>query len=75
MAHYLSKIAGGLQKDLGDKMTPNAKKLKNDNALDDLFQSEESIMLQNASRHLTEKIEIIGMNLINNKKFKTQATS
>ena len=73
LSYYFQKIAGGLQKELGDKTSPSAKKLKSDSNFEELYQSQESVVLQNSARAFTEKIEIIGMNLINNKRFKNQA--
>jgi hypothetical protein len=69
LAHYLSKMSDSLQRECGDK--PYSNKTV-DPAAEKYYQSEDSVMLRNAAEQLGDKFMIIGMNLINTKKFKTQ---
>ena len=70
LAHYLSKISDSLQRECGDK--PYSNKTADPAAAEKYYQSEDSVVLRNAAEQLSDKFMIIGMNLINTKKFRTQ---
>lgn len=61
-----------MQKDCGEK--PFQNRLKEKSHLGSYYQSEDSLVLAKAADMLADKIQIIGMNIINQKKFKTTAS-
>jgi len=69
LAHYISKISDSLQRECGDK--PYSNKTADPAAAEKYYQSEDSVVLRDAAEQLGDKFMIIGMNLINTKKFKT----
>lgn len=71
IAVYFEKIANNLHKDCGER--PQNTKLREKNMLGELYQSEDSVQLARAADKLADKIQIIGMNLLNFKKFKNTA--
>lgn len=71
VAHYLTQIAEGLQRECGDK--PYTNKFSEKSHLDRFYRSKDSVKLKEASEKVIDKFLIIGMNLINAKKFKTKA--
>lgn len=71
IATYMRKICDGLQKECGDK--PYKDKLSDPMLFQDLYQSEDSIALKDAVNEMFDKFQIIGMNLIQAKKFKKDA--
>jgi hypothetical protein len=44
--------------------------MDNESMMDQLFQTEDSVMLKNSAQSLIDKFLIIGMNIIEQKKFK-----
>lgn len=71
MAHYFTRIAEGLQRECGDK--PYTNKFAEKSAMDRFYRSKDSTLLKEASEKVVDKFLVIGMNLINAKKFKTKA--
>ena len=71
IAHYIQMISGGLHRECGEK--PYCNKMHEDSALAKYFQTDDSILLKDAAETLRDKLEIIGHNLINQKKFKKTA--
>ena len=73
MAHWLNKIGNSLQKECG------LIKLKTDSEIDiqsqmaKSWQSNDSKMLMESATKLSDKIMIIGENIIKQKKFKQKA--
>lgn len=65
------QIADGLQRECGEK--PFSNSLSSPSTLGYLYQTEYSVKLKEAADKLVDKFQIIGMNLINFKKFKTEA--
>ena len=63
MAHYITKIAEGLQRECGDK--PYTNKFSEKSAMDRFYRSKDSVLLKEASEKVVDKFLIIGMNLIN----------
>jgi hypothetical protein len=70
LAHYLNKVSDSLQRECGEK--PFHSKSADPTAAEKYYQSEDSVVLRDAAEQLGDKFMIIGMNLINTKKFKTQ---
>lgn len=70
IAHYLTKISEGLQRECGDK--PYTNKFSEVSAMDRYYRSKDSTLLKEASEKVVDKFLIIGMNLINAKKFKSK---
>jgi hypothetical protein len=70
MGHYMLKISEGLHKECGER--PHALRLDNEqsNFLADHYQSEDSVVLKRNAERLQEKLEVIGLNLINLQKFR-----
>lgn len=68
---YFKKICDGLQKECGDK--PYQDKLSNQFMFKEMYQSEDSVALKDAVNEMYDKFQIIGMNLIQAKKFKKDA--
>jgi hypothetical protein len=58
----LLKIADGLHRECGEK--PHSMKVEDKNSLAENYLSEDSISLKKASDRVSDKIEIIGLNLI-----------
>lgn len=71
LAVYFEKIANSLQRECGER--PMQSSLKEKSMLGDLYQSEDSMQLARAVDLLAGKIQIVGMNLIVQKKFKSTA--
>ena len=71
LAFYFDKLSSSLQKDCGEK--PYQNKLNQKDMLGKFYQSEDSIALAKSIDILADKIQIIGMNLITQKKFKGTA--
>lgn len=72
IAHYLDTIANSLQRELGNAPhSPN--KVKEESSLDKYYQSEDSLVLKNAAENLGNKIQAIGLHLVEQKKFKKKA--
>jgi hypothetical protein len=69
LAYYLNKASDSLQRECGDK--PYSNKTADPIAAEKYYQSEDSALLRDAAEQLSDKFLIIGMNLINAKKFKT----
>ncbi len=64
------KIAENLQKECGER--PHALRLETEsNFLQENFQTEDSTLLKKQAERMMEKIEIIGLNIINYQKFKS----
>ena len=70
LAHYINKASDSLQRECGEK--PFHSKSADPAAAEKYYQSEDSVELRDAAEQLGDKFMIIGMNLINTKKFKTQ---
>lgn len=68
LGHYFLKIADGLPRDCGER--PHLIKINEQSALADNYQTEDSLVLKKTADKLTEKIEIIGHNILNQNKFK-----
>ena len=68
-------MAMGLQRELGDKAPHSTNKLTTDSRMDEIYQTEDSKDLQKSAQHFSDKIEIIGMNIINLKKWQKGAIS
>lgn len=69
IATYFTKIAEALHKECGEK--PFQNQLTDKSPLDDHYQTEDSLLLKEAAEKVVDKVQIIGMNLLNAKKFKT----
>lgn len=72
LAAYFEKIANSLQRECGER--PTQSNLREKSLLGDLYQSEDSMLLARAVDLLASKIQIVGMNLIVQKKFKSTAS-
>ena len=72
IAFYLKKIAGSLHRECGEKMyTSSADSgLANQSQMAELYQSEDSLLLKDSAQMLYDKFQIVGMNLVNQKKYK-----
>jgi len=69
MGYYLQKVSECLQKECGER--PHAFRLDNEsNFLQENFQTEDSTLLKRQAERLMEKVEIIGLNILNFHKFK-----
>ena len=75
VAIYFDQMAMGLQRELGDKAPHSTNKLTTDSRMDEIYQTEDSKDLQKSAQHFSDKIEIIGMNIINLKKWQKGAIS
>ena len=72
MAHYIHLVSEGLHRECGEK--PFCNKMHEDSHLTKFFQTDDSILLKDAAEKLRDKLEIIGHNLINHKRFKKSAS-
>jgi hypothetical protein len=64
VGHYFLKISEGLYKECGER--PHSFRLDNENNfLSEHFQTEDSTLLKRQAEKMVEKIEVIGMNIIN----------
>ena len=73
VGHYFQKISEGLYKECGER--PHSFRLDNEqNFLAEHFQTEESTNLKRQADRMTEKFEVIGLNIINYLKFKTDTS-
>lgn len=61
VALYFNKIADGIQRELGEKPPHNAKKIAEDSNYQKIYQTDDSVILQEAATKLSEKMEIIGL--------------
>ena len=68
MAHYFNKVAQSLHRELGSAAHHDISKLQEDSKLDQIYQTDDSLSLQKAASQLSDKIEIIGLNIVNSKK-------
>jgi hypothetical protein len=59
----LNNISDSLHKECGEK--PFQNKLDQPNMLQEFYQTEDSLLLMNAMQKMSDKFEIIGLNLIN----------
>jgi hypothetical protein len=72
LGHYLQKISEGLYKECGER--PHAIRLDNEsNFLQENFQTEESTQLKRQAEKMMEKMEVIGLNILNFHKFRSDA--
>lgn len=71
MSFYLQKISDSLQRECGER--PHAFRLEDSSFLQENYLTEDSLQLKKNAEKMIEKFEIIGLNLINQQKFKTEA--
>lgn len=66
----MQKISEGLHKECGER--PHAFRLDNEqsNFLSENFQTEDSVTLKKQAEKLQDKLEVIGLNIINFNKFR-----
>lgn len=69
---YLAKVSEGLFKECGEK--PHSIRIDNEtsNFLQENFQTDDSTLLKRQAEKMLDKIEIIGQNIINFHKFRTE---
>lgn len=73
LGHYFLKISEGLHKECGER--PHAFRLDNEpNYLQENFQTDDSTLLKRQAEKMLEKMEIIGLNIINFQKFRNETT-
>jgi len=63
LSEYFLKIASGLQKECGER--PHNLRIKDENFLQKHYQTENSVLLKNATEKMLEKFEVIGSNIVN----------
>jgi hypothetical protein len=68
LAFYLQKISEGLHRECGEKPYKNT--LGEKSMLDEHYLSDDSLLLKASVEKMVDKFQIIGMNLITQKKFK-----
>lgn len=70
LAIYFNKIARSVQRELGSKTPISPGKMKEESAFGEIYQSDDSNALSASAELLSQKLEILGLNLIEFKKFK-----
>jgi len=75
MAYYLKKIAESLHKECGEKPHSSCAEsgIANSSVMNELYQSEDSNALKESAQRFYDKFQIVGMNLVNFKKYKKQS--
>lgn len=69
----MQKVSEGLYKECGER--PHSFRLDNEsNFLQDNFQTEDSTLLKRQAEKLMEKMEVIGLNILNFHKFKSETS-
>lgn len=68
LGEYFKKISESLHKECGER--PVAYKIEEHNFLADHFLTDDSLVLKGSAEKFIEKIEVIGLNLIENAKFR-----
>ena len=66
-------MARSVQRELGSKPPVGAEKLQEESVFGEVFQSNDSKNLQDSADLLSKKLEIIGLNIIEMKKFRMKA--
>ena len=69
---YFQKMARSVQRELGSRPSMSAEKMQEESVFGEVYQSEESKNLQDSADLLSKKLEIIGLNIIDMKKFKVK---
>jgi len=70
LAIYFNKIARSVQRELGSKTPISPGKMEEESAFGEIYQSDDSKALSTSAELLSQKLEILGLNLIEFKKFK-----
>ena len=73
LAYYLDKVASYLQRELGMRPRQTLDKVQEATVLEKFYQSDDSKLLADAAENLASKIEIIGLNLIEYRKYKSKS--
>lgn len=70
---YFHKLARSVQRELGSKSPVSPEKMGEESAFGEIFQTNDSKSLSDSAELLSKKLEIMGLNLIEFKKFKMKA--
>ena len=72
IGHYLQKISESLYKECGER--PHSFRLGDNesNFLQENFQTDDSTLLKRCAEKMQEKMEVIGLNILNYMKFKSE---
>ena len=73
LAFYFDRIAGAIQRELGDKPPHSSQKISQNSNFQEIYQTEDSLQLQKSSQNFCDKLEILGLNVIKLKKWQSQA--
>ena len=68
MGEYFKKISESLHKECGER--PVAYKIEEHNFLAEHFLTDDSLILKGSAEKFIEKVEVIGLNILENQKFK-----